>query len=78
MNSKVESNNELGNPTSFGVVLGIAAGACFGPAGAIAGFAAGAALGFWYNRKQNHLIKRADEADTASQPQEQAAIPYNH
>ncbi|SEJ65613.1 hypothetical protein SAMN05216327_11582 [Dyadobacter sp. SG02] len=78
MNTNTENRNELGNPTSFGVALGLLAGFFFGPAGAVVGFAAGATLGFWYDKKENHIIKPCDGAKAASKPKIQRAADCSH
>lgn len=78
MDTNQENNNELGNPTSFGVVLGLLVGVIIGPAGAIIGFIAGAALGFWYNKKQDNSTTSSGEGIISSQPKKHSHIHCNH
>lgn len=78
MNTNTENKNELGNPTSFGITLGLTVSLIFGPAGAVIGFIIGAALGFWFDKRQIHLIKPSGNADTHSKAEKQSAIHCNH
>ncbi|WP_342083743.1 hypothetical protein [Dyadobacter sp. OTU695] len=77
MTTNTENKNELGNPTAFGIALGLAISIFFGPAGAVIGFIIGAALGFWFDKKQNHPVKKPSDNANAGAGQH-STIHCNH